>query len=432
MTKARVNADNVAGDISGVTAGTGLSGGGTSGTVTISADTAVVATTNNTLTMSGKTLTSPTISTIANTGTLTLPTSTDTLVGRATTDTLTNKTLSGATLTGTLTAGGGTGTNGQVLQSTGSGVQWGSAGLTWTQRRSPSALMIRSIAYNGSNLWVAAGAGGLLTTSPDGITWTDRTSGFGSNDINKVHFANGLWVAVGSNGTITTSTDGITWTARTANMGTNQIYDVIYANSLWVAVGNGGGTTNTGGITYSSDGITWTRKSQSISGIGSQYYGVIWNGTNWIIGANIGTLNFLYASTPSGTWTAANTNSGGDNYQIFYDGTRTLFIDNFGECRFSTNAIPSSATVLYGTAIRSGDTIFSFYYNGKIYNSGIIFYSFSTTPSSNNAIVGISSTLHPATGNQSSGAISGRAGAGWAGAAGFIATDNIGSIFTSF
>jgi|Laugresbdmm110sn_1035088.scaffolds.fasta_scaffold49742_2 hypothetical protein len=40
------------------------------------------------------------------------------------TQTLTNKTLSSGVLTGTLTAGGGTGTNGQVLQSTGTGVQW--------------------------------------------------------------------------------------------------------------------------------------------------------------------------------------------------------------------------------------------------------------------------------------------------------------------
>jgi len=40
------------------------------------------------------------------------------------TQTLSNKTLSSGVLTGTLTAGGGTGTNGQVLQSTGTGVQW--------------------------------------------------------------------------------------------------------------------------------------------------------------------------------------------------------------------------------------------------------------------------------------------------------------------
>jgi hypothetical protein len=76
---------------------------------------------------------------VADTNTLTLPaTSNDTLVGKATTDTLTNKTLSSATLTGTLTAGGGAGTNGQVLSSTGTGVQWSNASagdvtLTGTQ-----------------------------------------------------------------------------------------------------------------------------------------------------------------------------------------------------------------------------------------------------------------------------------------------------------
>jgi hypothetical protein len=75
------------GDINGVTAGTGLSGGGTSGTVTLNVDTTVVATTSNTLTMTGKT-------------------------------------LSSATLTGTLTAASTSGTNGQYLQSTGTGVQW--------------------------------------------------------------------------------------------------------------------------------------------------------------------------------------------------------------------------------------------------------------------------------------------------------------------
>jgi hypothetical protein len=66
-------------------------------------------------TLTNKTLTTPVISSITNTGTLTLPTSTDTLVGRATTDTLTNKTLTSPVIssisnTGTLTLPTATGT----------------------------------------------------------------------------------------------------------------------------------------------------------------------------------------------------------------------------------------------------------------------------------------------------------------------------------
>jgi len=49
-------------------------------------------------TLTNKTLTTPVISSISNTGTLTLPTSTDTLVGLATSDTLTNKTLTSPTI----------------------------------------------------------------------------------------------------------------------------------------------------------------------------------------------------------------------------------------------------------------------------------------------------------------------------------------------
>lgn len=59
MTKARVNADNASADIQGVTAGTGLSGGGTSGTVTVSLDTSVAATLTDSQTLANKTLTAP-------------------------------------------------------------------------------------------------------------------------------------------------------------------------------------------------------------------------------------------------------------------------------------------------------------------------------------------------------------------------------------
>ena len=71
---------------------------------TTGVDSAVTLTGTQTLT--NKTLTAPTISTIANTGTITLPTSTDTLVGKATTDTLTNKTLTSPTVNTATIAGG--------------------------------------------------------------------------------------------------------------------------------------------------------------------------------------------------------------------------------------------------------------------------------------------------------------------------------------
>jgi hypothetical protein len=52
-------------------------------------------------TLTNKTLTAPTIATITNGGTVTIPSGADTLVARTSTDTLTNKTLTSPTITGT-------------------------------------------------------------------------------------------------------------------------------------------------------------------------------------------------------------------------------------------------------------------------------------------------------------------------------------------
>ena len=260
-------ASGATGDIEGVTAGTGLTGGGTSGTVTVSLDT---------------------------TSAYVVPSQ--------------------------------TGNSGKYLTTNGTSSSWASVasgGLNWTPRNIGANVNIYTMAYNGSNLYVAAGNSGNLYTSPDLVTWTSRTSGFGTNNINKVIYANSLWVAVGNNGTLTTSSDGITWTARTANMSTNAIGDVYYGGGYFVAVGAGGGTTNTGGITYSTDGLTWTRKSQTPT-IGTTYVCVVYNGTNWLVGATNSTNNYLYASNPSGTWTAALSSQGALNlYGLYYDGTKT-------------------------------------------------------------------------------------------------------------
>ena len=71
-----------------------------SGTVTLPTGTRTLVARDTTDTLTNKTLTAPVISTISNSGTITLPTGSDTLVGRATTDTLTNKTLTAPVLLG--------------------------------------------------------------------------------------------------------------------------------------------------------------------------------------------------------------------------------------------------------------------------------------------------------------------------------------------
>jgi hypothetical protein len=86
-----------AGTVTSITAGTGLSGGAitTSGTIAIDS---TVATLTGTQTLTNKTLTTPVITSISNSGTVTIPTGTVTLATLTGTETLTNKTLTTPTL----------------------------------------------------------------------------------------------------------------------------------------------------------------------------------------------------------------------------------------------------------------------------------------------------------------------------------------------
>jgi hypothetical protein len=84
------------------------------------------------------------------------------------TQTLTNKTLSSAILTGTLTAGGGVGTNGQLLASTGSGVQWVTRDVSTLDSLSDvvisSATSDQVLKFNGS-VWINAEADAAVASA---------------------------------------------------------------------------------------------------------------------------------------------------------------------------------------------------------------------------------------------------------------------------
>ena len=123
------------GTVTSVSAGTGLTGGPITTSGTLSIDTSVVVTQNDT-------------------------------------QTLTNKTLNSPSITGTITAGGGVGTSGQVLTSTGTGVQWstvsGGGGSYTLPIASPTIL--GGVKVDGTTITIAS----------DGTISSTASSGGGS------------------------------------------------------------------------------------------------------------------------------------------------------------------------------------------------------------------------------------------------------------
>jgi hypothetical protein len=105
------------------------------------------------------------------------------LVTLSGTQTLTNKTLSSPILTGTVTAGGGVGTSGQVLSSTGTGVQWvdqtggGGSGNSFTTIAVDGQSSVLADSTTDTLTLVAAGVLSITTNATtDTITITTNKS----------------------------------------------------------------------------------------------------------------------------------------------------------------------------------------------------------------------------------------------------------------
>lgn len=135
-----------------LTAGNGISITGNS----IAIDTSVTVDKTTVQTLTNKTLTTPVISSISNSGTITIPTGTDTLVGKATTDTLTNKTYDTAGTGNVLKING---TSISAVTGSGSVVLATSPTLTTPNLGTPSAATLT----NATGLPISTGVSGLGT-----------------------------------------------------------------------------------------------------------------------------------------------------------------------------------------------------------------------------------------------------------------------------
>lgn len=202
------------------------------------------------------------------------------------------------------------------------------------------------IAYNGSNLWIATGAGDGITTtttikySGDSSNWSNTNAGGFSNPpgappslaygagFGVAYNGSNLWVSVGSGDSLTPTTtiqysgDGSNWSNANSGGFPNPAFPpgsagqgrgIAYNGSnLWVAVGQGDGTSPSTSILYSGDGSNWSdANSGGFPATQTTGFGIAYNGSNLWVAAGQGdftspSTTLLYSGDGS-NWSDANT-----------------------------------------------------------------------------------------------------------------------------
>jgi hypothetical protein len=164
-------------------------------------------------------------------------------------------------------------------------------GITWTQRSSGVGITnLFGVTWTG-NTFLAIGPA-RITVSTNGTTWANTAQNIGFNATYDVAWSStlGLYVAAGDGTTVSTSPDGTTWTTRPITGSIFQTTDLIWNGRLFALAAFGNSTVRT-----SPDGITWTNNTNTIG-----TYSIGWTGNGFVA---VGTNGAISTSPDGITWT---------------------------------------------------------------------------------------------------------------------------------
>jgi hypothetical protein len=183
-------------------------------------------------------------------------------------------------------------------------------GISWTNVTTINGTfgVLKSVAYNGSNLWVAVGND--ILTSSDGLVWNQTTSiPTYYSAFQSVAFGGGKWVVLCSDinkygRTIMTSDDGMTWIAGQGIPFSYWGYGAFFAEGKWLAVGDDSTYGSGYNLLTSTDGLNWgsvsnTNFSTTTVSISIHYGNGLWVATRF------GAPTIITSSNGGVTWAAA-------------------------------------------------------------------------------------------------------------------------------
>lgn len=187
----------------------------------------------------------------------------------------------------------------------------------WTQTSGPSAGFVRSFLYNGTDIFLGMGGGGIHRSSDGGSGWQQINSGLFSTDIKILQLKDSLIFAGSDEGVYLSSDGGASWEPKF-----NGLIDT-YIKSMTICGNDIYAGTYVNGIFKSSDnGDSWTR----VYAPGAKYvYYLANDGTN-IFAATYGN-GMLFSQNGGSTWISRNNGLGSMDL---------LTVHSFGGTQFSS------------------------------------------------------------------------------------------------